>query len=108
MVNLRLWLSLCDLPLLACDKLIVRVAPGQFVSRLQPVCGINFCYQPPPRSAVPYAAALRGQAPRCNMKSRPARPVPPPNLDPIWRLHSCRSFILINSSIQVPLHWRKR
>ena len=64
MVGLQLWLSLCILAFLSCDNLIVRVAAGQFVSRMQPVCGINFCYQPPPRSAVPYAAALRGQAPR--------------------------------------------
>jgi hypothetical protein len=32
---------------------------GHSVSRMQPVSGIDFCYQPPPRSVVPHAAALK-------------------------------------------------
>ena len=41
---------------------------GQLVSRLQRVVGVDFVYQPPPKSRVPYAAALKGQthAIRCS------------------------------------------
>ncbi|KAG1655368.1 hypothetical protein FOA52_012095 [Chlamydomonas sp. UWO 241] len=33
---------------------------GQAVGRLQRVCGVDFSYQPPPKSIVPFAAALKG------------------------------------------------
>lgn len=42
---------------------------GQSVDRVQIVRSIEFCYQPPPRSAVPYAAALKGQSGRCLSRS---------------------------------------
>ena len=32
---------------------------GQFVSRIQRIHGVDFTYQPPPRSVVPFAAALK-------------------------------------------------
>ena len=38
---------------------------GQCVARIQKVRGVEFSYQPPPRNIVPYAAALKGQHPRC-------------------------------------------
>ena len=34
---------------------------GQAVNRSQTVMGVEFSYQPPPKSVVPYAAALKGQ-----------------------------------------------
>ncbi|GLC45335.1 hypothetical protein PLESTM_001721400 [Pleodorina starrii] len=37
---------------------------GQAVPRQQRVLGVDFCYQPPPRSVVPCAAALKGQQER--------------------------------------------
>ncbi|EFJ48158.1 hypothetical protein VOLCADRAFT_91222, partial [Volvox carteri f. nagariensis] len=37
---------------------------GQAVARQQRVLGVDFCYQPPPRSVVPCAAALKGQQER--------------------------------------------
>ena len=43
------------------DLICCRFIAGQSVERVQMVRGIEFCYQPPPRSAVPYAAALKGQ-----------------------------------------------
>ncbi len=45
---------------------------GQFVGRIQKVRGVEFSYQPPPRNIVPYAAALKGQHPRCVLFSRHA------------------------------------
>lgn len=37
-------------------------AAGQSVGRIQHVEGVDFSYQPPPRTAVPYAASLKGQS----------------------------------------------
>ena len=37
---------------------------GECVSRTQTIHGIDFSYQPPPRTVVPYAAALKGQGSR--------------------------------------------
>jgi hypothetical protein len=33
---------------------------GQAVPRIQRVLGVEFSYQPPPKSTVPYAASLKG------------------------------------------------
>ncbi|PNG99482.1 hypothetical protein TSOC_014738, partial [Tetrabaena socialis] len=44
----------------------------QAVPRQQRVMGVDFCYQPPPRSVVPCAAALKGQpdrAPHAHVRS---------------------------------------
>lgn len=38
---------------------------GLSVDRQQPIGGVTFYYSPPPRSAVPYAAALRSAHDRC-------------------------------------------
>ncbi len=35
---------------------------GQVVSRSQHVAGVEFFYQPPPRSVVPFAACLKGHS----------------------------------------------
>ncbi|KAL4423797.1 hypothetical protein ABPG75_001098 [Micractinium tetrahymenae] len=35
---------------------------GQSVARIQHVSGVEFHYQPPPRSVVPFAASLKGQS----------------------------------------------
>ncbi len=37
---------------------------GQAVGRAQQVMGVEFSYQPPPKSVVPFAAALKGNLPR--------------------------------------------
>lgn len=39
---------------------------GQAVPRIQRVCGVEFCYQPPPRNVVPFAAALKGPGHRAS------------------------------------------
>ena len=37
---------------------------GQAVGRAQLVMGVEFSYQPPPKSVVPFAAALKGHVQR--------------------------------------------
>ena len=41
---------------------------GTFVNRIQEIHGVEFTYQPPPRSVVPFAAALRTSASRSNLE----------------------------------------
>lgn len=45
-----------------CLCLPVPPCAGHTVARVQRVGGIDFHYQPPPRSVVPFAAALKGQS----------------------------------------------
>lgn len=54
-------------------------AAGQLVSRVQRVMGVDFMYQPPPKSRVPYAAALKIQS-KCALR--------------LWPCHMLRAMTL--------------